>query len=206
MRIRRIKTIANTTYRGYTINSGRDNTFPVYITTLDQIVDRIEYMLIHHSKVLCCRIDIHQPSWSDLPIRFKMTRIMEIIKRLLESDFRYKNNSIDTHYVWIAESNTEPHEHIHYFIMVNGNACHKAWRIFTIINEVVKSVYDYDYDGLVNFCRSNGNYGILIDKNSVDYEQQINAAVYAGSYLAKTIYDHNRAKGARVSSTSRLPC
>lgn len=162
-------------------------------------------MTMHHSKVLCCRIDIHQPSCSDIPIRFQMTRIMEKIRRSLESVFRNKNNRIATHYVWMAESNTAPHEHVHCFIMVNGNACHNAWRIFNIVSDVVKSVYDCDYDGLVNFCPSNSKFGILIDRNSVDYKQQINAAVYAASYLAKTTYGHNRRKSARVSSASRLP-
>lgn len=42
----------------------------------------------------------------------------------------------------------------------------------------------------------------MIDRNSDDFEQQKNNAVYAGSYLAKTRSKEHKPKGARVSSSS----
>ena len=73
----------------------------------------------------------------------------------------------------------------------------------TPINQV-KNKLDTDNDGLVHFSESNGQKGIMIDRNSDDFEQQKNNAVYAGSYLAKTRSKEHNHKGSRVSSSSKL--
>ena len=68
----------------------------------------------------------------------------------------------------------------------------------------MKNKLDTDNDGLVHFSESNGQKGIMIDRNSDDFEQQKNNAVYAGSYLAKTRSKEHNSKWSRVSSSSRI--
>ncbi|UIA98821.1 inovirus Gp2 family protein [Desulfovibrio desulfuricans] len=75
---------------------------------------------------------------------------------------------------------------------------------FTELNKQVKNKLDTDNDGLVHFSGSNGQKGIMIDRNSDDFEQQMNNVVYAGSYLAKTKSEEHNPKGSRGSSSSRL--
>ena len=53
------ETTTESTYRGYNINTGKDNNLPCYTKALDQIIDTLEYMTEHHSKVLVVRLDIH---------------------------------------------------------------------------------------------------------------------------------------------------
>ena len=49
----------SSTYRGYTINTGKNNNLPCNTKTLDQLTDSIEHMTLNHSKVLAVRLDIH---------------------------------------------------------------------------------------------------------------------------------------------------
>lgn len=86
----------------------------------------------------------------------------------------------------------------------NGNAIQNGYSIFSELNKQVKNKLDTDNDGLVHFSESNGQQGIMIDRNSDDFEQQKNNAVYAGSYLAKTKSKEHNPKGSRVSSSSRI--
>ena len=52
-------TTTASTYRGYTINTGKDNNLPCKTKTLDQLTDSIENMISNHSKVLAVRLDMH---------------------------------------------------------------------------------------------------------------------------------------------------
>ena len=88
--------------------------------------------------------------------------------------------------------------------LANGNAIQNGYSIFEEVNKQVKNKLDTDVNGLVHFSDSNGRQGIMIDRNSDNFEQQKNDVVYAGSYLAKTKSKEHNPKGSRVSSSSRL--
>lgn len=200
------KTTSSNKYRGYDINTGKDNNLTCNTTTLDQIVDTVEYMTDKHSKVLCTRVDIHSEQDSEKIITGKgMTRILENTKRNINSKFKESPHKPDIHVVWTTEKTSEENNpHYHALFLVNGNTIRNGYTICKIVNEQVKNKLDTEKDGLVHYCESNQGNGIMINRNSEDYEQQKNAAVHAASYLAKERSKEHNPKGSRVSSSSRL--
>lgn len=198
-------TTTEETYRGYLINTGENNDLPCNTKTLDQYIDRQEYMEKNHSKTLVVRLDIHTPTNSAVPLRKKMTRILESTKRNLESKNKSKNK-VDMHYVWAAEKRkAEGNEHVHLAILVNGNSTRYAYGVFKALEEVVKRQIPGASEGHVEFCKSNGKKGILIDRNDPHVADRRNDATKAASYLAKVSSKEHKDKGARFSSASRLP-
>lgn len=201
-----IKTTTSNEYRGYAINTGTNNNLPCYTKTLDQIVDTVEHMTDKHSKTLIVRLDIHSEQESEKNLeRRDVTRVVENTKRNLKAKFKDSKNQPDLKTIVTTEQTSpEATPHYHLMCLVNGHAIQNGYSILEEFNRQVKNKLDTDTDGLVHFSKSNGKYGIMIDRNSEDFEQQKNDAVYAASYLAKTRSKEHNPKGSRVSSSSRL--
>ena len=199
------KTTTSNTYRGYPINTGKDNNLPCSTKCLDQLVDTVEYMSENHSKVLAVRADIHSELDSEKVLtRRDVTRAIENTKRNIDSKFKDSKNKPDIKFITTTEQTSpEANPHFHVMAFANGNAIQNGYSIFSELNKQVKNKLDTDNDGLVHFSESNGEKGIMIDRNSDDFEQQMNNAVHAGSYLAKTKSKEHNPKGSRVSSSSR---
>lgn len=192
-------------YRSYPINNGEKKNFSCYKRTLDQVIDQVEYSLTKHSKTLFTRLDIRNDSDSEKTITRKdMTRIAENTKRAIERKYKASPNKPDMNITWAAENDGDK-PHFHLFVSVNGNAIQNAYAIHDAVNQVVKKHLGTEKDGLVEYCKSNNKYGKMVDRNSTDFHQQMDESVYMGSYLAKTHTKENKPKGARVSSTSRVP-
>lgn len=202
-----MKTTNNDNYRLFNINTGINSRLSCNIKTLDQIIDRIEYMTEMHSKTLCVRLDItNDTSGYSILERHHMTRVLEETSRHLESKLIKSRNTLDFHYVWTTEQTSEAeYPHYHCFILVNGNAIQNGYSIKEALNRYVMKWQQTAKEGLVHFSKSNGKFGIMINRNASDFEQRKEDAVYAGSYLAKTRTKEYRPKGARFSSASRLP-
>ncbi|MEG6501847.1 MULTISPECIES: YagK/YfjJ domain-containing protein [unclassified Desulfovibrio] len=200
------KTTSSNKYRGYDINTGKDNNLTCNTKTLDQIVDTVECMTKKHSKVLCTRVDIHSEQDSENIIGGKeMTRILENTKRNINSKFKNSPNKPDLHVIWTTEKTSEENNpHYHALFLVNGHAIRNGFTIYETVNKHVKKKLNTEKDGLVHYCESNQGNGIMINRNSEDFEQQKNDAVHAASYLAKTRSKEHNPKGSRVSSSSRL--
>lgn len=194
-------------YRGYRINTGNEGVHFCNTVTLDQVINLMEYMTQKHSKVLCVRLDITNDLEGRSPVGCcHVTRIMENLMRQLESKYRDGKNRVDLKYVWTTEQeHGAPHPHYHLFILVNGNAMQNGYTVMRVINRYVMRLQQTAKEGLVNFSKSNGKMGIMINRNAPDFEQRKEDAIYAGSYLAKTRTKECRPKGARFSSASRLP-
>ena len=76
------KTTKSNTYRGYPINTGKDNNLPCSTKCLDQLIDTVEYMTDNHSKVLALRADVHSEQNSKKVLtRREVTRVIENTKR-----------------------------------------------------------------------------------------------------------------------------
>lgn len=201
-----INTTISNEYRGYAINTGTNNNLPCNTKTLDQIIDATEIMTSNHSKTLAIRLDIHSEQDSDKTLnRRDVTRILENTKRNINTKFKDSKNQPDIKTIVTTEQTSpEANPHYHVMYLVNGNAIQNGYSIYEEVNKQVKNKLDTDTDGLVHFSESNGKQGIMIDRNSEDFEQQKNSTVYAGSYLAKARSKEHNPKGSRVSSSSRL--
>ena len=200
------KTTSSNKYRGYDINTGKDNNLTCNTKTLDQIVDTVECMTKKHSKVLCTRVDIHSEKDSDKIITGRdMTRILENTKRNINSKFKESPNKPDLHVIWTTEKTSEDNNpHYHALFLTNGHAIRNGFTIYETVNKHVKKKLNTEKDGLVHYCESNQGNGIMINRNSEDFEQQKNDAVHAASYLSKERSKEHNPKGSRVSSSSRL--
>lgn len=200
------KITTTNTYRGYSINTGKDNNLPCSTKCLGQLINAVEYMTEKHSRILAVRADIHSELDSEKVLtRRDVTRAIENTKRNINSKFKDSKNKPDIKFITTTEQ-TSPEANPHYHVMAfaNGNAIQNGYSIFEEINRQVKNKLKTDTDGLVHFSESNGKKGIMIDRNSEDFEQQKNDAIYAGSYLAKVRSKEHNPKGSRVSSSSRI--
>lgn len=200
-----LKTTKSNTYRGYPINTGKDNNLPCSTKCLDQLVDTVEYMSENHSRVLAVRADIHSEQDSKKVLtRRDVTRVIENTKRNINSRFKNSKNKPDIKFITTTEQTSpEAKPHYHVMALANGNAIQNGYSIYAELNKQVKNKLGTDNDGLVHLSESNGQKGIMIDRNSDDFEQQMNNAVYAGSYLAKTGSKKHTPEGSWVSSSSR---
>lgn len=204
-----MKTTTSDTYREHKINTGGDNSLPCSTKTLDQIIDRCEYMISKHSKVHMTRIDIRTDAEVNEPIRAHISRIMDDTKRAVKANHNknpHNRNAVDMHYVWAGEqSKRSKREHIHVVIFINGNAIQNCFAISEPLTDAVCKHLKSSKRGLVERCESTGKKGLMIDRNSADFQEQMNKAVYIANYLAKTHTKENKAKHKRISSASRLP-
>lgn len=202
-----MKTTDDDTYRLYKINTGIHTKLSCNTLTLDQIIDRIEYMTAMHSKTLCVRIDIvNDTDGYSVLERHHVTRLLEDTKRHLESKQRNNRNKLDFQHIWTTEKGSEgEYPHYHFLILVNGSAIQNGYSIKETLNNYVMQKQQTEKRGLVHFSESNGPRGIMIDRNADDFESRMADAVHAGSYLAKTRTKEQNPKGARFSSASRLP-
>lgn len=202
-----MKPISASTYRSFTINTGVHTKLSCNKTTLDQVIDLVEYMSQKHSKTLCVRLDImNAADGYTILERHHITRVLEETRRHLESKLKNSSNKLDLHYVWATEqtSKTE-YPHYHCFILVNGNAIQNGYSVREALNRIVMKWQQTHKQGLVHFSESNGKSGIMLNRNAPDFERRKGDAVYAGSYLAKMRSKEHRPKGARFSSASRFP-
>lgn len=202
-----MKPISASTYRSFTINTGVHTKLSCNKTTLDQVIDIVEYMSQKHSKTLCVRLDImNAADGYTILERHHITRVLEETRRHLESKLKNSSNKLDLHYVWATEqtSKTE-YPHYHCFILVNGNAIQNGYSVREALNRIVMKWQQTHKQGLVHFSESNGKSGIMLNRNASDFERRKGDAVYAGSYLAKMRSKEHRPKGARFSSASRFP-
>ena len=199
-------TTTSNTYRGYTINTGKNNNLPCSTKPLDQIINTVEYMTDNHSKVLALRADIHSEQDTERVLtRREVTRVIENTKRNINSRFKDSKNQPDLKFIVTTEQTSlEAKPHFHVMALANGNAIQNGYSVYAELNKQVKNKLGTDNDGLVHFSESNGQKGIMIDRNADDFEQKKNNTVYAGSYLAKTRTKEHNPKGSRVSSSSRV--
>ena len=138
--------------------------------------------------------------------RRDITRITENIKRNINEKFADSKNKPDLKVI-VATEQTSPEAdpHYHLSIFANGNAIQNGYSIFNEFNRQVKNRLNTDNSGLVNFSESNGEQGMMVDRNSEDFEQQKNEVVETVSYIAKPKSKEYNPKGSWVSSSSKIP-
>ena len=131
----------SSTYRGYTINTGKDNNLPCNTKTLDQLTDSIEHMISNHSKVLAVRLDIHSERNSERTLtRRDITRVIENTKRKINTKFKSSKNKPDLKVIVATEqTSAESNPHYHAMIFANGNAIQNGYSIYAELNKQVKN-------------------------------------------------------------------
>ena len=192
-------------YSGYKLLDSYKSKDGYYTKSLKQICDATEYMINKHSRVITFRIDIHSEHDSEMILSSRdVTRCIENTKRNIANRYRSRKNDLDIQTIRTEERNSEsakPHYHLQVF--ANGNAIKSGYPFFQELSRQVSKMLNSDKKGLVHRCGSEqGSAGVLIDRNSPDFEKQKEQAVRMGSYLAKVKGKEYNQKGSRVSSSS----
>ena len=204
----RNKKITDAEYRGYSLFESEKTKDGFYKKTLDQLIDMAEHMTAKHSKVLVLRMDIRSPQNSGTSLTGRdITRIIENTKRNINNRRKHGKNALDIQSIVTREQTCKSeHPHYHIQILSNANAIKNGYGICQELSRQVsrrlKTDDGKDNQGLVNYCKSNKGAGLLIDRNSPDFESQRAEAVRMGSYIAKCFSKEFLPKGSRVSSSS----
>ena len=192
-------------YRGYKINNGNNSEYSCYKDSLDKIINDIEDKTNRHNKVHITRIDVNTPQvMSEKEQSKAMTRVVESTRREISRKHKHSSHDPDISIIRTTEIGyKENNVHFHFAITSNGNAIQNAYTFLETMTRHCERILDTPMAGRVNNSSANNGLGIMINRNSPDFEQQMQDAVYVMSYLAKTNTKENLRKGTHKLSISR---
>lgn len=190
-------------FHSYSINTGKNYDLGCYKKVLQKIEDTLNTMLKYHSKIMVVRFDIRFPysisieKYSEFVSDFDYN-----LKRKLKRERIIGGHRVDAKTIYVEEQKTGEHPHYHFVVIVNANAKNKYYDIMQTTNELwMKTVNSYE-TGLVDYCNNYKN-GIIIDRNSDNFNASYNEVFYQLSYLAKVQSKENRNKGSWLVKGSR---
>ena len=198
-----MKITYDNTFHNHPINTNKEKKQGCIEDILECIESSLDYMLEKHSKVLSIRFDVRYPKDDITCDKNKIYNFNYNFKRILNRERIEGGHRTDPVLISVPEQHHEDHKHFHYLLLVNGNAHRSTTNIHKKANSLWKNMNNSTEDGLVDFCNKNGDNGIMIDKNSEDFEDQYNRAFYQASYLAKTTGKEHRDKGSWIVRKSR---
>lgn len=198
-----MKVTYQNSFHNHPINTNKEKNQGCIEEILEKIESSINSMLERHSKVLSIRFDIRYPKDSIYYDKNKIHNFNYNLKRSLNREKIKGGHKVDPVLLSVSEKHNEDHNHYHYLLLVNGNAHCKTHNIHTKINTLWSNMIHSDEKGLVDFCNKKKKNGILINKNSDEFEKNYNDAFHQASYLAKTRGKENPDKGSWLVKKSR---
>ena len=193
----------NETFHDHPINTNREKNQGCDEKILEIIESSFNSILEKHSKIFCLRFDVRYPKDDILYDKNKIYDFNYNLKRSLKREKIQGGHRVDPILLSVAEKHNEDHSHYHYFLLVNGNSHRRTTQIHEKANSLWSKMNNSNEVGLVDFCNKNGKNGIMIDKNSDDFEQKYNEAFYQASYLAKIRGKEHPDKGSWRVKKSR---
>ena len=195
--------IYDSKFYSYQINTGKNNNLGCY----DKIIQKIKYvldnMLDNHSKIMVVRFDIRFPINANIEnYRELVSEFDYNLKRKLNRERIVGGHKVDAKTIYVEEQNRGEHPHYHFAVIVNANAKHKYHDILRTVNGLWMDMLGSYELGLVDYCNKYEN-GIIIDKNSDNYNESYDKVLYQLSYLAKVHSKENRDKGSWLVRGSR---
>ena len=152
------------------------------------IINQVDVMLSHHSKILLIRFDLRMYQYTD------NNKIITIFNRRLKKWLyrKYKLNRKGFH--WCRELETAKQQHYHYVLMVDG---HKVRHPIEILSKV-KEIWEQHLDGS-EYTPKNCYY-----KLERDDHESIQDAIWRISYLAKARGKGHKPPQTKNYGTSRI--
>ena len=168
---------------------------PNYLTILG---DTLQHSLNDYNRVFALRVDLHLSGFELIDVNRKITRFIDSLKAQLKA-CELKRSKRGTRiypntlrYVWAKETGTKSkREHYHLLLLFNKDAYYRlgdytfseslAYKIEQAWYGAL-SISKINRKGLVHFPKNSSHY---IDKNSNEYENQVDKVMYRGSYLCK---------------------
>jgi hypothetical protein len=166
---------------------------PFFTSILDRLLERFEYMVNRHGRVLFIRFDMRYPK--DIAYPPDNLALQEFVNNLTQQLRRLK---IDSQYVWVREKkeaargSEEPrNHHYHFVLLLDGHDIKNTYYHIEYVTKLWAGVLGVtDRRGLIHDCRgSDGEFvvsnGAMICRNSPDFEATFGHCYYWASYLAK---------------------
>jgi hypothetical protein len=159
------------------VNSAKSGLFSVAIK---KVINQVDAMLSHHSKVLLIRFDLHLYEYTD------DNSLITIFNRRLHKWLKRKYNLKRVGFAWAREMEISKHQHYHYVLMVDG---HKVNYPSDILFKI-KEIWDYH---MGNFEYTPENCFYNLKRND---HQSTQDAIWRISYIVK-----GRGKGYKPDQT-----
>ena len=179
---------------------------------MQDVTDRLKFMIGHHCKVLVMRIDVRFPE--KYPHDGKNTDLSELMRQFTQY-FSY--HGILCHYTWVREQDSSDHPHYHIVIFFDGSRVEDGSSIMARASYIWNRIMGVDCWGCIHLClTSEGANGIMIRRPSQKSEgaklqvetESFNAAYRAtvewSSYLAKTRSKGSAPRCVREYQSSQL--
>lgn len=147
--------------------------------TIKAMINQIDAMLSHHSKVILIRFDLRLYEYTE------NNGIMTTFNRKLHKRLKRKYNFKHIGFMWCRELETSKNQHYHYALMIDGHKVDLPYGIIAKIEEILQ-----DLDCSVFFPT------MCFYRMKRDDHQSIQDAIWRISYIAKS-----RGKGYKPSQT-----
>jgi hypothetical protein len=167
---------------------------------LRKLIERIDYMISHHNKVLIVRLDARYPvaylsDGGNGEISLLLKSLMEICNYM----------GIECHYVWVREKDSGgSNHHYHVVMMLDGSRIQNADDLLRRADTTWSNLFGGGFENRIHFCEQvrDGKKvpgGVMIRRPSStatgqekinqerEFQAQRTEAVYMASYLAKNV-------------------
>lgn len=191
---------------GLSINTNEEKNQSCYTEIIDKHHAQLEDMTQKHSKVMQVRFDLRYPQNSTVePTPQHLHDFNYNLQRKLKREKHSGGHQVDPRVLVTTEKHGSEHPHIHGVLLVNANAKQNYYPLIQEVEKQWKTALKTDVAGLVDYCDKNGKNGMIINRNSEDYEKTRHELSHQASYLAKTRGKDNNQKGSWLVSGTRLP-
>ena len=204
MNYRHGATTFDTEFNQLPINTNNEKENGCYSYLLNSIKNVMDSMINKHSKVLFLRFDLRFPDGQNY------SKDNQLVKKFIYYFARNcKNMGIYLKYIWVRERSREKHQHYHLVVLLNGNKTQNIYGHLKLCEEIWAHVLNiHNAKGLVDYCiyNRNGDFqenGIMIIRNSSDFDKTYNRCFHWASYLAK-INTKENISGVRNFGCSEL--
>ena len=192
------------TFNGHPIFVSNRQPLGSYCDILQSIFNLFVFMVKKHNKVLFVRIDITYPA------EIRNLGDNNHISRFIESfALRFKRRRIDFKYLWVREAvNPDHNPHYHCMFLLDGNKIQNPYGLFEKATALWEKILGTGASGLVDYCLGNRgqerNNGVMLCRNSHDFNQKFMDCFYRASYLAKVYSKCSSPKRVREFGLSRM--
>jgi len=141
-----------------------------YQEVLTGLYYQLTNLLSHHSRLLFLRLDLKVYRYS------KDNKLLSDFLRLLKRNLKSYFGFTRVGYLWVRELSTTDRQHYHLILLLDGNKVQHPKNVINIAEEVA-----YKCEMPVPYTPKNAY--LKISRND---KENFDAAMYRGSYLAKT--------------------
>ncbi len=185
-------------YRNMTIQANQEQ--GCYKDILDKIYGLFNYMINKHNKILFVRFDVTYPENYNAP------EGNDIFEKFIANFIKNRSRAgYDPKYLWVREQHTSSNSHYHCILLLDGNKTQNIYGHLAEVEKFWSNALRLDINetkGLINYCNRYSD-GMMIRRNTTDFNSQLTAAYQWASYLGK-INSKQRIDGVRNYGCSIL--